>query len=61
METLIIDSLPTILQHTIDQSLYQSLYAALIQYGPDPLQNALDFLQEVSCFTFLLAFRLMLS
>ena len=55
--TICFDHLATPLQHTVDQSMY----ATLIQVGPGPLQNALEFLQEVSSFTFLLAFRLMLS
>ena len=40
--TICFDHLATPLQHTVDQSLY----ATLIQVGPGPLQNALEFLQR---------------
>ena len=40
--TICFDHLATPLQHTIDQSFY----ATLIQVGPGPLQNALEFLQR---------------
>ena len=40
--TISFDHLATPLQHTVDQSLY----ATLIQVGPGPLQNALEFLQR---------------
>ena len=41
--TICFDHLATPLQHPVDQSLYN---ATLIQVGPGPLQNALEFLQR---------------
>ena len=40
--TICFDHLATPLQHTVDQSVY----ATVIQVGPGPLQNVLEFLQR---------------
>ena len=56
--TICFDHLATPLQHTVGQSLY----ATLIQVGPGPLcKMRWNSSKEVSSFTFLLAFCLMLS
>ena len=52
--TICFDHLATPLQHTVDQRLY----ATLIQVGPGPLQNALEFLQRSIVLHLLVGFPL---